>query len=215
MVGRRTNQRHARGRTTRCGDRIVHFVTWQFTTFTGLGPLSHFDLNLVRVRQVKHVHAETTRGHLLDRRTTIVTVIIKRETPSILAAFASIALTAQTIHRNRQRLVSFRRNRSKAHRARAKALDDLLCRLHMLQRHRRSCAELEQPAQVTLTRGLLIDGVLETLVRIGIVCPSRMLDVSDVQRVPSVLFTAVSPVNRTRSLQTLDCVSAIFFVCKT
>ena len=52
MVRRRRDQPHPRRRVAHLGDYRIDFVTGQLAAFTGLGALSHLDLNYIRVDQI-------------------------------------------------------------------------------------------------------------------------------------------------------------------
>ena len=93
-------------------DVLVDLVTGQLAAFTRLGPLRHLDLDFVRIDEVFARHAEPTRGDLLDRAAAEIAVGIGLEADRVLAPFAGVALSAHPVHRNRDRLVRFSRNRS-------------------------------------------------------------------------------------------------------
>jgi hypothetical protein len=71
------------------------------------------------------------------------------EARRILAAFAGVRLAADAVHGDRQRAVRFGRNRAERHGAGGEALDDLLRRLDLVQRHGGppTWLDLEQAAQ--------------------------------------------------------------------
>ena len=90
----------------------------------GFAPWEIFDLDLIGIGQVFDRHAEAARRNLLDRRSLGVTVFQRREPNGILAAFARVALAAQSIHRDRERFVRLGTDTAKAHRTGTKSLDD-------------------------------------------------------------------------------------------
>src|SRR5699024_10774126 len=68
MVRWRRNQPHARGGNTHFGNPRIDLIGWQLTALTGLGALSHLDLNIGAVIKVVAGHTKTPGGHLLDSR---------------------------------------------------------------------------------------------------------------------------------------------------
>ena len=67
---------------------------------------------------------------------------IERVARRVFAAFAGVALAADAVHGDGQRLVRFLADRAVGHRAGLEALDDRFDRLDFLDRDRR-CGELE------------------------------------------------------------------------
>src|SRR5581483_784382 len=65
----------------------------------------------------------------------------------VLAALAGVRAAADAVHRDRERLVRFARERAERHRARREALDDLRCGLDVFDRDRLLRAERQQAAQ--------------------------------------------------------------------
>src|SRR5207302_4298902 len=89
-------------------DVAVDLVARQLAAFAGLRALRHLDLQLVCIREVVRVHAEATRGDLLDRGAAIVAVA-----DGSLAAFARVRAAADAVHRLGKRLVRFAGDRAK------------------------------------------------------------------------------------------------------
>ena len=114
-MGRRRNQPHARGAVADAGDFLVYFVARQLSAFARLGALGHLDLQFLGVDQVFAGDAETAAGHLLDGATAAVAVGVGLEAHRVLAPFARVALAADAVHGNRQRLVRLARNRTVRH----------------------------------------------------------------------------------------------------
>lgn len=65
----------------------------ELAALSGLGPLRHLDLDLVRVGQVVGGHAEPPGGHLLDGRAAVV-----REATGVLAALPGVGPAADLVH---------------------------------------------------------------------------------------------------------------------
>ena len=73
----------------------------------------------------------------------------------ILAAFAGIGLAANAVHGDGKTLVGFLGDRTEAHGTGCETLDDLLRRLHVVERHGTAVGvlvELKQPAQRGVAR---------------------------------------------------------------
>ena len=165
VVRRRRNQSHAGHRIAQFGNVFGHLVSGKLSSFTGLGALSHLDLNLIGASQILLSHAEATACHLLDARAQTVTVfehdvghnaVVSENVGNrhaffdngvsrlefgliafrIFTAFAGVALASDAVHGNGKRRMSLRRNGAHAHRARRKTLDDVLGGLHLINRNR-------------------------------------------------------------------------------
>ena len=195
VVGRRRDEPHSGCGVAGPGDDLVDLVARQFSAFARLGALGDLDLELVRVGQVPGGDAEAARRDLLDRRAAEVAVGVRREARRILAALAGVALAAEAVHRDGERLVALGRDRAEAHRARAEALDDLARRFHRVERQGFEVrAELEQAAQRAFPGGVLVGEPGEALVGLRAVRAGRVLEPRDHLRVPHVAFAAGAPV---------------------
>jgi hypothetical protein len=134
----------------------------QLSALARLGPLSHLDLQLVRVDQVLRRHPEAPTRDLLYSAAAAVAVLIRREPHRVLATLASVGLAAYAVHRDGQGLVRLPRERAERHRARREALDDLPGRLYLFKRYR-VLFELEEAAQCGEARALLVEVAGELL----------------------------------------------------
>ena len=134
VVRRRTDEPHARRGITDSRDGLVHLAPREFAAFPGLGALGHLDLQFVGVGQVPDGDSEPPGGHLLDGRTLRIAGRQWDVPFRVLAAFTGIAAPAHAVHRHRQGLVRFGGNRAETHGPRAEAPDDLLRRLHLVER---------------------------------------------------------------------------------
>ena len=114
---RRRNQGDARHGIAQLRDIRRHLIAWQLTAFSWFRALRHFNLNNVGVDQISWRHAKAARGDLLDARHFIGAV-----TCGIFAAFAGVRISAQAVHRFRQRLMRFRAERADRHRGGIKTL---------------------------------------------------------------------------------------------
>ncbi len=137
VVGRRRDQPHARRGVPHLGDPRVHLGPGQLPALAGLGALGHLDLQLVGVDQVVAGDAEAPRGDLLDGAVARVAVGVRHVARGIFPALAGVALAADAVHGDGQRLVRFLADRSVRHGAGLEALDDRVDRLDLLDRHRR------------------------------------------------------------------------------
>ena len=191
VVRRRADEADARRAAAGLGDPRVDLVAGQLAALAGLGALGHLDLQVVGVGQVVAGDAEAPAGHLLDRAAPRRVV----QPLGVLAALAGVALAADRVHRDGQRLVGLHADRAVAHRPGGEALDDLADRLDLVDRHRRPHAVLEgeQPAQRGQPAGLVVDqrGVLlEDVVALG---PGGVLQLEHRLRVEQVHLALAPP----------------------
>ena len=184
----------------------------QLTAFARLGALGHLDLDLIRVGQVLGSHAETTRGHLLDRRaqriaglqfdiafdTTLADDVGEHlarldlaETAGIFAAFTGVRLAADPVHGDGQRGVRFGRDRAQRHGAGGETFDDFAGRFDFVDADRRAGRlDFEQTAQRHVTLGLVVDDA-GVLFKSFVLARTRgVLQLGNRIRRPHVLFTA-------------------------
>ncbi len=194
---RRGDQAHAGRRVAHAADVRVDLVAGQLAALAGLCALRHLDLQLVGVDEVVDRHAEAPAGHLLDRRAARVAVGIGREADGVLPALAGVRLAAEAVHRDRERLVRLTRDRAERHRAGREALDDLLRRLDLVQRHGLDPlrAELHQPAQRRPPGGVVVDELRVLLVLRGAVAVGAhgVLQQRDRLGVPLVMLAVAAP----------------------
>src|SRR5262249_23107230 len=112
VVRRRGDQADTRRRVAHLGDPRVDLVARQLAALARLGPLRDFDLQLARVDQVHAGHAEAARRHLLDGAVLRVAVGLRLVAGRVFAALAGVALAADAVHGDRQRLVRFLADRA-------------------------------------------------------------------------------------------------------
>ena len=136
VVRRRRDEADAGRRMAHAGDGRVDLVAGQLAAFAGLGTLRHLDLHHVGVDQILRGHAEAAGGDLLDRGAHGIAVGHRLEAVDFLAALAGVRAAADAVHGDGQRGVRLAADRAEAHGAGGEALDDLLGRLDLLQRHR-------------------------------------------------------------------------------
>mmetsp|Transcript_22651 Transcript_22651/g.65931 ORF Transcript_22651/g.65931 Transcript_22651/m.65931 type:complete len:300 (+) Transcript_22651:1079-1978(+) len=130
VVRRGADQPDTRGGASAFANIVGDFEPWELTPLPRLGPLGHFDLDLVRVGQVVGGHTEPPAGHLLDRRSPVV-----QEPHRVLASLTRVALGTEPVHGHCQGLVGFLRNGAQAHGPGHESLDDLLHGLHLVEGH--------------------------------------------------------------------------------
>ena len=113
----------------------------------------------------------------------------------VLAAFAGVRLAADPVHRDGERRVRLGRDRAERHRAGREALDDLGCRLDLVDRNRlrRIDDELEQAAQRHVARRLVVDEARVLLVGLVAVRAHAVLQLGDRVGRPRVLLAAHAP----------------------
>ena len=189
VVGRRRDQPDARRGQPDAGDVAVDLVARQLAALARLRALGHLDLQLVGVRQIVDVDAEAPRGDLLDLRAALV-----GEAHGVLPAFTGVRAAAETVHRDRERLVRLARERAERHRAGREALDDLRRGLDLVERDRGPVGpEAQQAAQRRAARRVGVDGRGELVVRRLPAAAHRVLQERDRLRVPLVVLAVAAP----------------------
>src|SRR6202158_4968094 len=123
MVRGRRDQTDARRRMPYSRNLRIDFVTGKLAAFAGLCPLGDLNLQLSSVNQIVTGHAEASRCNLLDGAVSRITVCINEVTRWIFSAFARVALAADAIHGNGQRLVRLFADRAVRHRSGLEAFD--------------------------------------------------------------------------------------------
>ena len=195
VMRRRRDEADAGRRVAHLGDGGVDLVAGELAAFAGLGALRHLDLHDVGVDQVLSRHAEAARGHLLDGRAHGIAVGERLEAVSLLAALAGVGLAADPVHGDGERGVRLAADRAEAHGAGGEALDDVGCRLDLLERHRLTAhllcrLEPEQAAQRHQLLGLIVDLLGEGAVLVGQVAAHRVLQIGDHARPPHMRLAA-------------------------
>src|SRR6478672_7957983 len=110
------------------GNPRINLVSGQLSTFTRLSTLGDFDLQLLSIDQVITRHAETSRSNLFDRAVARISVGIANVTRRVFPSLTSVALRADSIHRDRQGFMSFATDGTVRHRACFKPLSNRLNR---------------------------------------------------------------------------------------
>jgi hypothetical protein len=101
------------------------------TPFSGLGPLCHLDLDLLRADQVPAGHTETPARHLLDGRAAVIFGSGRQNPLLTLSAFSAVRSSVQSVHRDRKRLVCFFRYGTVRHGSRLEPSYYALCALDL------------------------------------------------------------------------------------
>ena len=147
VVRRWRDQTNSGSRVTRLGDPRINFGARQLTTLTGLRALRHLDLYFLGVDQILAGHTEATGRHLLNGGVLGITVRQNFVPLGVFTALAGVALTTDTVHGDRKRLVRFLTDRAIAHGAGLEALHDALDRLDLIKRYGFTLLEGEQATQ--------------------------------------------------------------------
>ena len=190
-------------------DRRIDLAARQLAAFTGLRALCHLDLNLARVDQVLAGDAETSRGNLLDGRVLRVAVLEQLETLGVFAAFARVALAADAVHRDRQRLVCFLADRAVRHCAGLEALHDAFDRLDFFERNGIAGLELQQAAQRAQVRRLFVDELRIFLERVEVLGPHALLQAMDRLGIEQMELAVRAPLIQTADRQRMPVDAAI------
>ncbi len=194
VVRRRRDQADARRRMADLGDPRINLVAGQLAALAGLGALRHLDLQFPRVDQIFARHAEAAGRHLLDGAVARIAVGIEDVAGRIFAALAGVALAADAVHGDGQRLVRFLADRAIRHRPRLETLHDRLDRLNLLERNRLlGELQLEQTAQRTQTLRLIVDQFAVFLEHLVIVAADGVLQLVDRLRIEQVILAFLAP----------------------
>ena len=205
MVRRRRNELDARCRIAQPRDDFIHLVPRQLAPFSRLGALRHLDLEFLRIGQIVAGHAEPRRRDLFDIAVLRIAVRQGFESLRIFTTLAGIALGAQAVHGNRERLVRFLADRAVRHGSGREPFHDLLGRLNLVDGDRRwQKLEVEQAAQVRPSLALIVDELRELSERFGIVRLRRVLQFIDRVRIPIVVFALDAIMNLAAEIELPD-----------
>src|SRR5262245_340491 len=205
MMRWRRNQLHARGGIAELGDILVDLVARQLAAFARLGALRHLDLQLPRVDEIVGRDTETRRGDLLD--VTVLRISVRKwlEPLRIFATFAGVALSAETVHRDRQCLVRFFADRPERHGSRVESFDDFARRLDPLDGNGRwQEFEIQQTAQIRTAFALVVHQLGEFGIGFRVVRLTGVLQLINGVRVPVVVFTLDAVMNLASKIELSD-----------
>src|SRR5262249_54514250 len=126
VMRRRRNQTDTRNRMAKTRDDVVDLMPGELAAFARFRALCHLDLKLVSVDQVIRRYSETRGGNLFDGTSPQITIGIGLEALFVFAAFASVRLTSDAVHGDRESLVRFLADRTERHGSGREALDNFL-----------------------------------------------------------------------------------------
>ena len=143
------------------------------------------------MRQVHARDTEASRRDLLDRAAALGV----EQSLDVLAALARVGLAADAVHRDRERLVRFLGDGAVAHRTRLEPLEDLRCRLDLVDRDRGTLAhlEFEEAAQRHRLGRLVVDQLRVFLEDVVATLASGVLEAEDRVRVEEVRRSLSAP----------------------
>ena len=189
MVRRRRNQADARRRMAHLGDPWINLAAGQLAALAGFGSLGHLDLQFLGVDEIKARHAESAGRHLLDRAILGIAVRLRDVAGRVFAALAGVALAADAVHGDGQRLVRLLADRAIGHGARLEPLQDRFDRLDFLNRNGRFGEfQPEEAAQRAEPFGLVVDQFAVFLENLVIAVAAGVLQFVDRLRVEKVVF---------------------------
>src|ERR1035441_10311405 len=193
MVRGRRDQPNPGSGVADLGDPGIDLLSGQLPAFAGLGALSHLDLEFFGIDQIEAGDAEPAGRDLLDGAVLRVAVRHRHVALRVFAAFTGVALAANAVHGDGERLVRFLTDGAVAHGARLEALQDALDRFHLFDGDGLDLLEVQQAPQRAPVPVLLIDqrGVfLESLLAAG---AHRRLQFVDGLRIKQVVLPVVAP----------------------
>ena len=172
MMRRRRNQANACRCTTAFGNPGINLAARKLSAFTRLSTLCNFNLNFVRIDKVIAGYAKTAAGNLLNCTALAVTIRQRYKTVGILAAFAGIALAADTVHGNRQTFMCLLAQRAVAHSTGLKTMTNAFYRFYLVNIHRQTLRRKGQhTAQILIgksTAAQLLAKLLKELIITGL-----------------------------------------------
>mmetsp|Transcript_9151 Transcript_9151/g.30124 ORF Transcript_9151/g.30124 Transcript_9151/m.30124 type:complete len:751 (-) Transcript_9151:185-2437(-) len=193
VMRRRRDERDARLAAAERSDVRRNLLPRELTAFAGLGALRHLDLELLRVHQKVRRHAETPARNLLDGARGHVAVLERLEVREggahavirhilemlkpdrVLATLAAVALAADAVHGNGDRLVRLARDGAQRHAPRAEAVANVRNALHLIDRDWLAVAlDLEHVAQAR--RRARVDVLLKSVVSLRVCLPTAKPD---------------------------------------
>ena len=192
VMRRRRDQADIRHRMTDTRNKRIHLMSGKLAALTRFRPLSHLDLKVFGMTEIINRHAEPSAGDLFDRTGTVLAIRAGRVTRGILSALTAVAHTAKTVHRNRDRLMRFRAQRSERHGTRHKAFQDGIHAFHLLQRNRFCRSELKQTAQSAEVFRLIVDQPGIAVERLPVVGAYRLTECRKRLRRPQMLFPVLA-----------------------
>ena len=155
------------------------------SALAGLGALGDLDLQDLRIDKVVWGHAEAAGGNLLDFGNPLGAKPLR-----VLATLAGIGTCAHSVHGRRQRLVGLGTERTQGHARGIEPRQDLLHRLHFVQRQRHGrLHRLQQVTQRGNRPGVDQAGV--ALVHRIVAASHRLLQCRHHIRVEGVVLLAV------------------------
>ena len=167
VVRRGRDQSDAGLREPQPRDLAAHLVAGQLAAFAGLRALRDLDVELVGERAVLGRDAEAPRRDLLDPRVAVARGATRAEARGVLAALAAVALPADHVHGDRQRLVRLRRQRAVRHRARREPARDRLDAARPRRAGSGSPAGTSSRRSCSSVDGALLHELAEPLVEVG------------------------------------------------
>src|SRR5262249_36593574 len=146
-------------------DLPADLVAGELAALPRLRALRDLDVELVRERAVLGRDTEAAGRDLLDARVAVAVGAARPVPGRVLAPLAAVALAADHVHRDRERLVRLGRERAVRHGAGREPCRDRLDRLDLLERNRLAARdELEQVSQ--LRRRARLHELAEPLVEV-------------------------------------------------
>ena len=106
-MGRRRDQVYAGCGMSGLCDPWIDLLAGQMSALTGFCALGKLDLDLLGTDLVSAGHTETSAGHLLDGRASVMLGTGALQSFIALTAFTAVGLAVEMIHGNGQCLVGF------------------------------------------------------------------------------------------------------------
>ena len=194
VVRRRADELNTGGSVAGRGDPGVHFVPRQVAALARLGPLCHFDLNLLRIVQIVDCHPKPSGCHLLDGTAAGIAAFIGDEPFLRLAALTGVALATQAVHGDGHALMGLLADGPVTHGPGLEPADDGLDWLDSVERKRLvALSDTQQAAQVLDLFRPIVDAGRKALEQAVIPRAAGLLEIIDVLRIEKVVLPIPPP----------------------
>ena len=194
MMRRRRNQTNACRCTAAFGNPGINLAARQLSAFTGFSTLRNFNLDFIRINKIIAGYAKTAAGNLLNCATLAVTIRQRRKTVGILATFAGIALTTDTVHGNSQTFMCLLAQRAVAHSTGLKTMTNAFYRFYLVNIYRQALrCKGQHTAQILVGKGTAAQLLAELLKELIITCLAGLLQLDNRFRIKHMLLAAVTP----------------------
>src|SRR5215471_259904 len=183
----------------------VDLVTWKLSSLAGFGTLGHLDLQFASIDKIVAGDSEPGGCNLLDGAVSGIAGRVQNVAGGIFAALAGIALTADPVHGDGERLVRLFAYRAIGHSPGLESRDYRLNRLDFLERHRRPGGfDIHQPPQRAQVARLVVDQLAILFEQPVIISAAGMLELMNRFGIKEVVFPVAPPLVESSFIQPMS-----------